>query len=141
MPALSGKVGKIQFKAATKTLGIRGWTFDMDTNMTEVTSWTTGTEQWRSFVPGLTGAVGTFTGFFDSSSTGQENMRIAAGLSTDVVALTTGTMQLYTDRGAGEHLSASIFFTGQSFAADIDGTVTYDGTFRVNGAVTWATST
>ena len=140
MAAVSGKVGKIQFKGG-KQLGIRGWTMDMDTNMTEVTSWTTGVEQWRAYVPGLTGAVGTFTGFFDPTSTGQETMRIAGGLSTDIVALTTGTIQLYADRGAGEHFTGSIFFTGQSFAADIDGTVNYDGSFRFNGAVTFATST
>ena len=140
MPPVSGKVGKIQFKG-NKTLGVRGWTLDIDNSMTEVTSWTTGTEQWRSFVPGLSGAVGTFTGFYDSSSTGQEDIRIAGGLSTAVVALTTGTIQLYIDRGAGEHLSAPIYFTGQSFAADIDGTATFNGSFRVNGSVTWTTST
>jgi len=140
MAAVSGKVGKIQYKG-NKVLGVRGWTLDMDTNMTEVTSWTTGTEQWRSYVPGLTGAVGTFTGFFDPTSTGQKDIRVGAGLSTSIVALTTGTIQLYIDRSGGEHLTGGVYFTGQSFDADIDGTVNFDGSFRFNGAVTFATAT
>ena len=140
MAAVSGKVGKIQYKG-NKTLGVRGWTLDVDNSMTEVTSWTTGTEQWRTFVPGLSGAVGTFTGFFDPASTGQTDIRMAGGVHTAIVALTTGTLQLYIDRGAGEHLSVPVYFTGQSFAADIDGTVNFNGSFRVNGTVTWADAT
>ena len=140
MAALSGKVGKIQFKG-NKTLGIRNWSLDMNTGMTEVTSWTTGTEQWRSYVPGLTGAVCAFDGFFDPTSTGQEDIRVAAGLSTVIVALTTGTIQLYMDRSGGEHFSGSVFWSGQSFAADIDGTVTYNGSAQFNGAVIFATAT
>lgn len=140
MAALSGKVGKIQYKD-NKVLGIRSWTCDIDVGMTDVTSWTTGTEQWRAFTPGLSGAVGSFEGFYDPTSTGQEDIRIGGGLSTDTVALTTGTVKLYMDRSGGEHLSGSVFFSAQSFAADIEGTVTWNGSYRFNGAVTYATAT
>lgn len=140
MAALSGKVGKIEWKGG-KVLGLRNWSLDTNTNMTEVTSWTTATEQWRAFVPGLTGAVCSFDGFYDSSSTGAKQIRISAGLSTAVVALTTGTILLYMDRTGGEAFTGSVFWTGQSFAADIDGTVTYGGSAQFNGAVIYATAT
>ena len=96
MPALSGKKGLVEYKGGQVAF-IRNWSFDVNTNMLDVTVWTTGLDQWRSVTPGLSGGAGTFAGFFASStgSTGQVDLRGA------MLTPATGTLKLTMDDTGG----------------------------------------
>ena len=137
MAALSGKQGLVEHKAG-QVAGIRNWSMDVNTNMLDVTTWTTGTDQWRAMIPGLTGAAGTFAGFYDPSSTGQADI---IGGSTIILSPTTATLKLYMDKVGGEHFSVPAYISGGGFAADIDGTVDANYSFTAASAVSFATST
>jgi predicted secreted protein len=137
MSALSGKVGLVEHKGG-QVAGIRNWSMDVDTNMLDVTSFATGEVQWRSMIPGLTGANGTFAGFYDADSTGQADI---IGGSTIILSPTTATLKLYMDKVGGEHFNVPAYISGGGFAADIDGTVDANFSFTAASAVTFATST
>jgi hypothetical protein len=136
MPALSGKLGLVDYKAG-QVAEIRNWSLDIDTNLLDITVWTTGTDQWRAITPGLSGAAGTFSGFGVGStvSTGQKNIR------TNTLTPATGTLKLYLDKVGGEHFSVPCYFSQASYSADIDGTVDSSYSFRANGTVAFATTT
>ena len=136
MPAISGKKGLVDYKGG-QVAYIRNWSMDVDTNMLDVTVWTTGTDQWRAMLPGLSGAAGTFGGLFVGStvSTGQKNLRV------NVLTPATGTLKLYMDKDGGEHFSVPCYFSGMSHTADIDGTVDASFSFTANGTVAFATTT
>lgn len=134
MAALSGKAGKIEYGGG-KVVNINSWTLDIDTNMIDVTAWSTGTDQWRSYVPGLSGAAFTASGFFDAASTGQTDMR------TNTLTPSTAQIILYADKSGGANFRGSAYIERLGLDVSIDGTadVAYDG--RFTGAVTYSTAT
>ena len=136
MAALSGKLGLVEYKGG-KVAYLRNWSFDVNTNILDVTVWTTGTDQWRAVTPGLSGGAGTFGGFFVGStvSTGQKDIR------TNVLVPATGTLKLYMDKVGGEHWSVPAYFSGMGQAADIDGTVDSNYSFSLNGIPVFTTTT
>ncbi|MHC5112315.1 MAG: hypothetical protein ACYTHJ_20855 [Planctomycetota bacterium] len=136
MAALSGKKGLVEYKGG-QVAYIRNWSMDVNTNMLDVTVWTTGTDQWRAMTPGLSGAAGSFSGFFVGStvSTGQKNVRV------NTLTPATGTIKLSMDKDGGESFTGSVYFDSMGHSADIDGTVDSNYSFVFNGAVTFSTTT
>ena len=89
---LSGKVAKVEYGGDAGTASLNNWSIDINTNMLDVTSFTTGTLQWRSFIAGLSDWSGTIAGFSDSSSTGLDTIR------TNTLTPTTAQMSLASPR-------------------------------------------
>jgi len=134
MAALSGKAGRVEW-ASGKADGFNHWTLDVDTNMLETTSWSTGTDQWRSYAAGLSGGAGTVSGLFDALSTGQDNMRVAT------LTPSTGLLVLEIDKVGGAKFSGSAFLERLGLDVDIDGTADVAYGFRFTGAVGYTTTT
>ena len=134
MAAISGKKGLVM-SGGVFVGSINNWSLDIDSNMLDITTWTTGVDQWRSITPGLSGASGTFSGLFDSASTAQDDIRGA------LLAQTTATIRLELDHIAGAAFTGGAYYSGGSFSADIDGTADVNYSFTYNGAVSFTTST
>jgi len=135
MAAKSGKLGKIEY-AGAKVLNINQWTVDIDTNMLDVTAWSTGTDQWRSFAAGLSGAAASVSGFWDADgSTGQKN------LQTNVLTPSTGTLILYINKAGGENLRGTVLMERMGVDVALDGTADVAFDCRFTGAVTYSTAT
>ena len=136
MASVSGKHGKIEY-ASGKVVNVTAWNCDIDTNLIENTAWSTSTDQWRSYVAGLSGAAGSLTANFDQASTGQKN------IWTNILTPTTGLLILYVDRrgAGGANIRGSALFERMGLDVDIDGKAdaTYD--FRYTGTVAYSTST
>ena len=135
MAALSGKVGLVEYKGVP-VLRIQSWTANVNTDLRDVTSFSTGTLQWREFITGLSGASGSFDGFWDAQgSTAQDDCVEAA------LAGSTGSLVLTLDKEGGDSLTCGTYFSGLTAGSAVDGdaTVTFD--FTVNGAVVYSTAT
>lgn len=135
MAAITGKAGTILYKAGS-VASINGWSIDVDTNMHDVTSFSTDTVQWREFAAGLSGWTGSIDSVgFDSASTGMNNLIV------DTLSPTTATVVLELDKVNGGKLTGSIFLDGGSFGADIDGMSDASWSMQGTGAVAYTTST
>lgn len=134
MATLSGKSGKIEYGGG-KVASIRNWSVNMDANMLDHTSWSTGTDQWRSFTPGLAGWSGTVGDLWDETSTGQDTMR------TNFLTPSTAAIVFHMDKANGGSLSGSCYVSGIAMGAAIDGDVTANYTIQGTGALTYSTST
>jgi hypothetical protein len=135
MAALSGKSGIVHY-GGVPVLRINNWTVNTNTNMRDHTSFTTGTLQWRSIAPGLSGGNGTFAGFWDAQGSTAQNDCVDAAL-----AASTGEIILYADKTGGDNLRGSIYFSGLTAGAAVDGDVTVSYPFTFNGAVNYSTAT
>ena len=133
MAALSGKAGRFDYGG--QVVNINHWSLDIDTNMLEVTAWSTGTDQWRAYTPGLSGASGSASGFFDAASTGQNDIR------TNILVPAASTCRLEIDKDGGAAYTGSIYLSGYGLDVDIDGTVDVSIGFTFNGAVAYSTAT
>ena len=136
MTAIAGKSGRVQYGGG-KVLRINSWNIDIDTNLPEVTAWSTGTDQWRQYIGGLSGAAGNISGFYDvEGSTGQEDMQTAT------LTPSTGQAILYVDAGSvGSNFRGSILFERMGVNVDIDDVATVDYGYRFTGTVTYSTAT
>ena len=131
---LSGKVGLVEY-AGGHVASLDNWTVTVDTNMLDVTSFTTGDLQFRSFKPGLSGWTATISGNFDSTSTGLTDLRV------NTLTPATGEIILYADKVGGENLRGNTFISGMGQTAAIDGKVEMDFSLQGNGALTFSTAT
>ncbi len=134
MAELSGKQGKIEYGGG-HVAAFDNWTFDVDVNMLDVTTFSTATLQWRDMIPGLSGFTADASGNFDVASTGLADLRTAT------LTPSTGTANFWMDKVGGEQLSGSVYVTTMSHSAAIDGKVEVDFSFQGTGAVTYSTST
>jgi predicted secreted protein len=134
MATLSGKSGKIEYGGG-KVASIRNWSLNMDTNMLDHTSWSTGTDQWRSFTAGLSGWSGSAGDLWDETSTGQDTMR------TNFLTPSTATIVFHMDKSSGGSFSGACYVSGISMGAAIDGDVTANYTLQGTGALSYSTST
>jgi hypothetical protein len=115
---------------------INNWSANVNVDMRDHTSFTTGTLQWRTIAPGLSGANGSFSGFWDAQgSTAQKDCVNA------VLAASTGSVLLHADKVGGDGLSGNIYFSGLTAGAQVDGDVTASFDFTFNGAVSYTTTT
>lgn len=135
MAAITGKEGLVEYKGVP-VLRINDWSAQVNTDMKDHTSFTTGALQWRTIAPGLSGANGSFSGFWDPEGSTAQNDCMAAAL-----AASTGSVVLYGNKTAGDSLTGNIYFSGFSAGSAVDGDATADFSFTFNGAVTYSTTT
>ena len=137
MAAISGKNGLVQYGGAP-VLRINNWSADIAVDDLDVTSWTTGTDQWRARIAGLSGVSGSFSGFWDAHSGGSTAQ---VDLQTNVLTPATGTLILEADKVTGGKYSMDVVLTGQNVSVSIDGTADVSWDFVSNGTVTFSTTT
>ncbi len=134
MAELSGKAAKVLYSTAAVN-NLDSWDLTADTNMLDVTTFTTGTVQWRDFIDGLSGWSGTVSGNFDIGSTGATDMRINA------LTPSTAQIELYLDKVGGESLLGSCFLNSMGHTVAIDGTAEFTFSVQGTGALTFSTTT
>ncbi len=135
MPAVTGKSGIVHYKCVP-VLRIQNWAANVNVDMRDHTSFTTGTLTWRTVAPGLAGAAGNFAGFWDAAGSTAQTDAIGAAL-----AGSTGSVVLYADKSGGDNLRGNIYFSGLTAGSAVDGDATIDFPFTFNGAVTYSTAT
>ena len=134
MAAVAGKSGVMQ-RGGVTVLSINSWSMDLDNDMRDHTAFSTGTLQYRTFLPGLSQWSGTFSGFFNAASTAQ-NDEIALSLTP-----TTSTIILELDKDAGGSFTGNTFISSLGAAVDVDGDSTISFGFQGTGALTHSTTT
>ena len=135
MSAITGKEGIIIYKTVP-VFRINSWDIQVNTDMRDHTSFTTDTLQWRVMAPGLSGAAGSASGFWDpEGSTAQKDFMDAA------LSASTGDIVLQSSKTAGDSLTGAVYVNGFGAASAVDGDATADFNFTFNGAVTYSTTT
>ena len=134
MAAITGKSGTITYDGGS-VARINSWSLDVDTNMHDVTSFSTDAVQWREFVDGLSGWTGSIAGVFDSASTGQND------LITNSLTPVAATVVMELDKSAGGKLSGSAYLSSMSAGSDIDATADMSWSVQGTGALAYSTST
>lgn len=134
MAELSGKLALVEYDGG-QVASLDNWTLTVDTNMLDITTFTTGTVQFRDFTPGLSGWTATVSGNFDVASTGLTDLRV------NTLTPATGTIILYADKVGGEALQGDTFISSMGQTAAIDGKVEIDFSLQGNGALTFSTTT
>ena len=136
MSALTGKLGIVHY-GGVPVYRIQNWSLNVNTDIRDHTSFTTGALQWRTVAPGLSGANGSFAGFWDPStgSTAQRDCMDAA------LAASTGSVILYGDKVGGANLRGNIYFSGFTAGSAVDGDATASFNFTFNGTPTYSTAT
>ncbi len=134
MAEISGKAAKVLYSTAAVNV-LDSWDLTADTNMLDVTTYSTGTVQWRDFIDGLSGFTGTVSGNFDIDSTGLTDMRINS------LTPSTAQMEFYMDKVGGESLVGSVFLSSMGHTAPIDGKVEVSFSIQGTGALTFSTTT
>ena len=134
MAELSGKVSNLEYGGG-HVADVDNWDFSIDTNMLDVTSFTTGDVQWREMIDGLSGANGTVNFNYNADSTGLDDM------ITNTITPTTSSIKFELDKVGGGHFTASSYISGMSMTAPIDGKVTGSFNVQITGAVTYAQTT
>ncbi len=134
MAELSGKAAKVLFATAAVNI-LDSWDVTADTNMLDVTTFSTGTVQWRDFKDGLSGWTGTVSGNFDIASTGLTDMRANA------LTPSTAAIELFLDKVGGESWDGSVFISSMGHTAAIDGVVELTFSLQGTGALTFSTTT
>lgn len=136
MAVTAGKLGRVQY-GGVDVLRLNNWTIDFDSSMIDVTTWSTGSVQFRSHIAGLTTVTGTVSGFWDVStgSTAQRDMQ------GNVLTPTTAQLILYADNDAGGNYRGSVYLNRMSAAASIDDANTISFDFTGTGAWSYSTAT
>ena len=134
MSEISGKVALVEY-GGVFIQSLDNWTATVDTEMLDITTFSTGTLQFRDFIPGLSGWIATVSGNFDSTSTGLDDMRI------NTLVPATATVTLYADKVGGESLTGNTFISSMGQTAAIDGMVEIDFSLQGTGALTFSTTT
>jgi hypothetical protein len=133
--AVTGKGGTVTYDGGS-VASIGSWSIDVDTNMHDITSFTTSAVVWRSFADGLSGFSGGIDGVgFDPTSTGMGDMIANTLTPTKVAAV------FEIDKINGGKLSGDIWLDGAGFGADIDGLTSMTFSVLGDGAVAFTTST
>lgn len=134
MAAITGKAGTILY-AGGSVATIKSWAMDIDTDMHDVTTLSTGVVQWREFTAGISGWTGSVDGTFDSASTGQNNMIVAT------LAATTAAIVLEMDKDAGGKFSGGCYLEQLSVGVDIDNQTDVSFSVQGSGTLTYTTTT
>ena len=135
MAAVTGKGGTVLY-AGGSVASIGTWSIDVDTDMHDITSFTTVAAQWRNFAAGLSGWTGSLDGVgFDPTSTGQND------LITATLTPVSAAVVLELDQTAGGKLSGNVFIESMSLGADIGAMTDASWSLQGTGAVAYSTST
>ena len=134
MAEISGKEAKVLYSTAAVNV-LDSWDITANTNMLDVTTFSTGTTQWRDFTNGLSDWSGTVSGNFDIGSTGLTDMRINS------LTPSTAQIELYLDKVGGESLLGSCFISSMGHTVAIDGKAEATFSIQGTGALTFSTTT
>ena len=134
MAAVTGKSGTILFDGGSVAT-IKSWSMDIQTDMHDVTTLSTGTVQWREFVGGISGWTGSAEGTFNSASTGQDNM------ITKTMSASTAAIILEMDKDGGGKFTGGCLCESMSVNVDIDSQVGLSWSLQGNGSLAYTTST
>ncbi len=134
MAERSGKEAKVLFSTGAVN-NLDAWDVTADTNMLDVTTFSTGTTQWRDFTPGLSGWSGTVAGNFDIESTAATDMRVNA------LTPSTAQIELFADKVGGENFVGSVFLNSMGHSVSIDGKAEVTFSFQGTGALTFSSDT
>ena len=134
MAELSGKQALIEYGGG-QVASFDDWNMTANTNMLDVTTFSTATLQWRDFIPGLSDWSGTISGNFDAASTGLTDLR------TNFLTPTTGTIKLSMDKDGGESFTGTTYLSMMSHTAPIDGVVEVSLNYQGTSTLTFSTTT
>ena len=134
MAEISGKEAKVLYSTAAVNV-LDSWDITANTNMLDVTTFSTGTTQWRDMINGLSDWSGTVSGNFDIGSTGLTDMRVNA------LTPSTAQIELYLDKVGGESLLGSCFISSMGHTVAIDGKAEASFSIQGTGALTFSTTT
>lgn len=137
MAAQTGKKGEVSW-AGKRVFRITDWTAEFDTKMLDVTSWTTGTAQWRDMIPGLQGVSGQVSGFWDMLTAATTSQKL---MQTAMLAGTTGTLKLFVNSSGGESYTIPAYLSRQSVTNSIDDTPKVVWNYVGTGAPSYTTTT
>ena len=134
MAAITGKSGTVLY-AGGSVATIKSWSMDIQTDMHDVTTLSTGVVQWREFAAGISGWTGSIEGTFNADSTGQNNMIVAS------LAATTAAVVLEMDKDAGGSFVGGCFLESMSVGVDIDNQTDMTWSAQGSGSLAYSTST
>ena len=135
MAAVTGIKGTVTYDGGN-VAGAKNWSIDIDTNMHDVTPFTTSADAWRVFAAGLSGWTGGIDAVaFDPTSTGQSDM------ITKTLVPAAVTVVLEMDQTAGGKFTGSAFISSASFGSDIDGLADAGWSLQGSGSLAFSTST
>ncbi len=134
MAEISGKEAKVLYSTGPVN-NLDSWDITANTNMLDVTTFSTGTAQWRDFTNGLSDWSGTVSGNFDIASTAASDMR------TNTLTPSTALIELYLDKVSGESLRGSCFLSSMGHTVAIDGKAEVTYSIQGTGALTFSSDT
>lgn len=134
MAEIAGKVAKVMYGGGD-VVSLDDWNVTVNSDMLDVTTFSTGTVQWRDFITGLSDWSGTVSGNFDAASTGLTDLR------TNTLSPTTAQLILYMDKSGGENFRGSSLISTMNVQAPIDGKVEIDFSFQGTGALSFSSAT
>ena len=134
MPARTGKQGTISY-AGGHVATINNWSLDTNNGMHDVTSFSTGTVQWREYIAGLSDWSGSIDGVFNPASTGQGT------LISNTLSPTTAAIVLEMDKETGGSYTGSCLLESMGVSVGIDGTVDMSWSFQGTATLSYSTST
>lgn len=134
MAELSGKVAHVEYGGG-HVADLDNWELTIDTDMIDVTSFTTGTLQWREMIDGLSGWSGSANFNYNVDSTGLTD------LITNTLTPTTASILFGMDKVGGENFNGSAYISSLSVSAPIDGKVSGSVSIQGNGALSSSSST
>lgn len=138
--ALSGRGGTVKWSSSTSgspalVADLREWTANVETDMFDVTTF--GSSGWKRFMPNMTGAQGSLSGFFavQTSTTERAIMNKVLGLSP-----TPGQLSLLVDAANGNGITGDAWVSSLSLGASVDAIVPFGASFTYHGPVAYSTT-
>jgi hypothetical protein len=135
MAVIHGRKGVVKYK--TKTLAnIDNWQLNVESDLPEVTAFSTAGVSWRAYAPGLNSWSGSVSGFLDEvgDSSGQ------AVILTNLLTPATGTIKLYLDDSGGEDFYGNVYWKSVNVNVSVDSIEPVVFNFQGNGALTYSTT-
>lgn len=130
MAALHGKAASVKLGTDT-ILDIGEWDLDVNRDTKEDTAFSDGAIPWRSYVAGLNGASGKFSGNLNmGDTTGQ--FAIWTSLTVD----TPLAVKLYLDDT--NYFASNMFISKMSMKSPIDDLETVEFSYQITGAVSFS---
>lgn len=138
--ALAGKGGTVKWSSSTAgtpaiVADLRQWQLNIEADQFEISTF--GSSGWREFQPNLNGAQGSLTGYFNVA--GSTEMR---AIQDHILAQSVdpATLDLLVSASLGDGYTGSVFVTGISPQAAVDGIVEFNANFTYTGAVSYSTT-
>jgi len=134
MAVLHGKGALVKY--ATKTLAnINSWNMTIDSEILDVTAFSSAGVDYRAWTPGFGSWNGTISGFLDlADSSGQAVIR------ANILTPATGTVKLFLNDSGTQHFYGSVYFKSAQYSASVDAVEPVVFNFQGNGALTYSTT-